>query len=252
VARKICASAAVLSIKCNNILLLLSKHPNTQTPKHPNTQTPKHPKMLTLTQIDKKYGSNTILSFNEWKVDTGVFWLKGGNGTGKTTLFRIIAGQTPFSGNVRLNTIDLKKDSINFRSKISYAEAEPQYPSFITGQELINFYKQVRQAQQCDINELTSLFEMSDFLGQNIGGYSSGMLKKLSLICAFIGDVDLYILDEPLITIDVKSATKLYNLISERAKQGKSFLLSSHQEIDDTRLQLSGVFQIKNKTINAC
>ena len=208
--------------------------------------------MLSLKQIDKKYGSHTVLSFDEWKIDSGIFWLKGGNGTGKTTLFRIIAGQTPFSGQVLLNNVDLKKDSINFRSKISYAEAEPQYPLFITGHELIKFYKDVRQAQQQGIDELTLLFEMDAFLDQKIGGYSSGMLKKLSLICAFIGDVELYILDEPLITIDVESAAKLYQLISSKAKQGKSFLLSSHQEINKEKLKISQVFEIKNKAINKC
>ena len=208
--------------------------------------------MLSLNQIDKKYGSHTVLSFDEWKIDSGIFWLKGGNGTGKTTLFRIIAGQTPFSGQLLLNNIDLKKDSIHFRSKISYAEAEPQYPLFITGHELINFYKDVRQAQQQEIDELTLLFEMDTFLDQKIGGYSSGMLKKLSLICAFIGDVELYILDEPLITIDVESAAKLYQLISSKAKQGKSFLLSSHQEINKEKLKLSQVFEIKNKAIIKC
>ena len=208
--------------------------------------------MLSLNQIDKKYGSHTVLSFDEWKIDSGIFWLKGGNGAGKTTLFRIIAGQTPFSGQLLLNNIDLKKDSIHFRSKISYAEAEPQYPLFITGHELINFYKDVRQAQQQEIDELTLLFEMDTFLDQKIGGYSSGMLKKLSLICAFIGDVELYILDEPLITIDVESAAKLYQLISSKAKQGKSFLLSSHQEINKEKLKLSQVFEIKNKAIIKC
>ena len=208
--------------------------------------------MLSLKQIDKKYGAHIVLSFDEWKIGSGIFWLKGGNGTGKTTLFRIISGQTPFSGQVLLNTIDLKKDPINFRSKISYAEAEPQYPSFITGRELTNFYKEVRQAQQQEINELTLLFEMDTFLDQKIVGYSSGMLKKLSLICAFIGDVELYILDEPLITIDVESAAKLYQLISSKAKQGKSFLLSSHQEIDKEKLKISQVFEIKNKVINKC
>ncbi|RYG17360.1 MAG: ABC transporter ATP-binding protein [Chitinophagaceae bacterium] len=208
--------------------------------------------MLTLKNIHKKYGSNTILSFEEWSIDPGIFWIKGGNGTGKTTLFKIISGQTPFSGEVELHHINLKKDSINFRSKISYAEAEPNYPTFITGLELINFYKEVHQAEQKNIDALTTLFEMNAFLTQRIGGYSSGMLKKLSLICAFIGDVELYILDEPLITIDSESADKLYHLIAEQAKQGKSFLLSSHQEIDGTQLKLDGTFQIKDKTIIPC
>lgn len=207
---------------------------------------------LTLNHIDKKYGSHTVLQFDQWKIGSGIYWLKGGNGTGKTTLFRIISGQTPFNGQVLLDEIDLKKDPISFRSKISYAEAEPQYPLFITGKELLNFYKDVRHAQQDEIDELTSLFELNEFLNQKIGGYSSGMLKKLSLICAFIGDVDLYILDEPLITIDVASASKLYDLMIQKTHQGKSFLLSSHQEINLEKLNIAAVFEIQHQQIVRC
>jgi ABC-2 type transport system ATP-binding protein len=207
---------------------------------------------LTLNNIDKKYGSHTVLAFDEWKIDAGIYWLKGGNGTGKTTLFRIISGQTPFDGTVLLDEINLKNKPTNFRSKISYAEAEPQYPLFITGKELLGFYKEVRKAKETDINALTDLFEMTPFLNQKIGGYSSGMLKKLSLICAFIGEVELYILDEPLITIDTASADKLYQLIAEKAKQGKSFLISSHQEIDATKLMINNVFAIENKRVVKC
>jgi ABC-2 type transport system ATP-binding protein len=209
-------------------------------------------KQLILKQIDKKYGSNTVLSFDEWKIGSGIYWLKGGNGTGKTTLFRIIAGHTPFTGHVLFDNTDLKKEPALFRSKISYAEAEPQYPLFITGRELLNFYKDVRQAEQNTIDQLVSAFEMTEFLDQKIGGYSSGMLKKLSLICAFIGEIDLYILDEPLITIDAASADQLYKLIALRANQGKSFILSSHQEIDQGKLTIDETFMINNKVLIKC
>lgn len=207
---------------------------------------------LRLTNIQKTYGSYSVLKFEEFSLNKGMFWLKGGNGTGKTTLFKIISGITPFEGDVYLNNISLKKQPTSFRSKISYAEAEPQYPLFITGNELLNFYKDVRKVDQKDINQLTDLFEMSAFLNQKIGGYSSGMLKKLSLICAFVGDVDLYILDEPLITIDTASADKLYQIIKEKSKQGKSFLLSSHQEIDKAKIAIDAVFMIENKNIVKC
>ena len=193
-----------------------------------------------------------VLEFDEWEIDSGIFWLKGGNGTGKTTLFRIISGQTPFEGTVLLNELNLKKQPTGFRAKISYAEAEPQYPLFITGKELLDFYKDARKASQIDIDSLTDLFEMTQFLNQKVGGYSSGMLKKLSIICAFIGDVELYILDEPLITIDTASADKLYQLILEKSKEGRSFLLSSHQEIDKDKLTINEVFTIENKKVVKC
>lgn len=208
--------------------------------------------MLLLKDIDKKYGSSTILLFHEWKIDSGIFWIKGGNGTGKTTLFRVITGQTPFSGEVELQHIALKKDPINFRSKISYAEAEPQYPAFITGRELINFYMDIRQSGQDEVDELASIFMMTEFLDHKVGGYSSGMIKKLSLICAFIGDVELYILDEPLITIDLESTIKLYELIRFKAQQGKSFLLSSHHEIDPAKIKVDKFFLIHDKKIITC
>lgn len=205
--------------------------------------------MLSLTNINKKYGSHEVLNFVEWKVDDGIHWLKGGNGTGKSTLFRIISGQIPFKGEVELNGINLKKEPIKFRSKISFAEAEPQYPLFITGQELIDFYLETRKAKREQAEELTAYFDMTAFIDQKVGEYSSGMLKKLSLICAFIGSPNLYILDEPLITIDIASADKLYQLITEKVKEGKSFLLSSHQEVNADKLKLDRLFQIVGKQI---
>ncbi len=205
--------------------------------------------MLSLSHIHKKYGSHEVLNFSAWKIDPGIHWLKGGNGTGKSTLFRIISGQTPFTGEVELNGVNLKKQPVKFRGMISFAEAEPQYPLFITGQELIDFYIETRKAALSQATYLADYFEMSTFLNQKVGGYSSGMLKKLSLICAFIGNPTLYILDEPLITIDVASAERLYQLIKEKAAQGKSFLLSSHQEVSADKLILNGVFNIFDKQV---
>ena len=205
--------------------------------------------MLSLTNIHKKYGSHEVLNFMEWKIDRGIYWLKGGNGSGKSTLFRIISGQIPFKGEVQLDGINLRKEPINFRSKISFAEAEPQYPLFIKGKELFDFYVDTRKAERKQAEALADYFEMTPFMHNTIGSYSSGMLKKLSLICAFIGDSDLYILDEPLITIDSASAEKLYILIKEKASEGKSFLLSSHQEVSSDKLSVDQVFQIIDKQI---
>lgn len=205
--------------------------------------------MLSLTNINKKYGSHEVLNFSEWNVNKGIYWLKGENGTGKSTLFRIISGQIPFKGEVQLNGVNLRKEPMKFRSKISFAEAEPQYPLFIKGKELIDFYTETRKADRKQAKELADHFEMTPFLDNVVGSYSSGMLKKLSLICALVGDADLYILDEPLITIDIQSADNLYTLIKDIALQGKTFLISSHQEVSNDKLTLEKVFQIVNKKV---
>ncbi|GGC76000.1 hypothetical protein GCM10011387_32230 [Pedobacter quisquiliarum] len=205
--------------------------------------------MLRLTNINKRYGSHEVLNFSEWNINKGIYWLKGGNGTGKSTLFRIISGQIPFIGEVQLNGVSLRKEPVKFRSKISFAEAEPQYPLFIKGKELIDFYTETRKTDRKQAKDLADHFEMTPFLDNVVGSYSSGMLKKLSLICALVGDADLFILDEPLITIDILSAGKLNKLITEKASQGKSFLISSHQEVSNDQLKLDKVYQIINKQI---
>lgn len=207
---------------------------------------------LDLENIEKNYGDHTILSFDKWHLDAGIYWIKGGNGTGKTTLFRVISGQTPFKGALSLNQIDLKKQPVAYRAMISYAEAEPQYPSFITGNELLNYHIEVRKAGPQAAEDIIEQFGMTPFMDHKIGSYSSGMLKKLSLICAFTGDIKLYILDEPLITIDTKSAQVLYGLINKYQAKGSSFLLSSHQELEAGQLALKGTFQIKDRKIEAC
>jgi ABC-2 type transport system ATP-binding protein len=207
---------------------------------------------LDLENIEKKYGDHTILSFEKWRLDSGIYWIKGGNGTGKTTLFKVISGQTPFHGELSLNQINLKRQPVAYRAMISYAEAEPQYPSFITGNELLNYHIAVRKADRLAVEDIVEQFGMAAFMNNKIGGYSSGMLKKLSLICAFTGDIQLYILDEPLITIDTNSAQVLYRLINQYQAKGSSFLLSSHQELEPGQLALKATFQIKNRKIEAC
>ncbi|SHG38075.1 ABC transporter ATP-binding protein [Pedobacter caeni] len=207
---------------------------------------------LSLEHIDKKYGDHVIFSFEKWSLDHGIYWVKGGNGTGKTTLFKVISGQTPFGGELSLNGVSLKKAPVAYRSMISYAEAEPQYPSFITGNELLNYHIAVRKAEHSEAQDIVEQFGMTAFMDHKIGSYSSGMLKKLSLICAFTGNIQLYILDEPLITIDTHAAQVLYALIRSYHEKGSSFLLSSHQELEPGQLPLKGVFQIKDKQIEAC
>jgi len=207
---------------------------------------------LTLRKIIKRYGSNTILELEEWKVTNGSYWIKGGNGKGKTTLFKLIAGQTPFTGTIEIDNIFLHKNPVAYRSKISYAEAEPQYPDFLTGNELLDYYIDIKKADQKSAAILTDQFKMTAFMDNKVSTYSSGMLKKLSLILAFTGETELYIFDEPLITIDKEATAVLYQLINTRKHEGKTILISSHQEIDATTLTLNGIFEIDNQKVIRC
>jgi len=78
---------------------------------------------------------------------------------------------------------------------------------------------------------------VKSFAGYKIGTYSSGMVKKLSLALAFIGEPALLLLDEPLVTVDQASVDFIYTLIEEYFQTKKAtFLITSHQSFDNRRL----------------
>lgn len=206
--------------------------------------------MIILADIKKDYGSRTILNIPHLEIPEGIHWLKGGNGSGKTTLMKIIAGINPFDGQVRVDGVSLKSKPIAYRMLVSYAEAEPLFPEFLTGTELIRFVQQTRQASNQQVDDLLTHLAIADFIKHPVGTYSSGMLKKLSLLMSFIGDMKLILLDEPLITIDDEFMPKLLSLITQRCEAGASFIISSHQQLPNTHFECNGVLKIENQNAN--
>lgn len=188
--------------------------------------------MIRFLNYSKRYESRLVLHVPEMELNAGVYWLKGENGSGKTTFLKSIAGLIPFEGTIELQGISIKQEPMNYRRLVSYAEAEPLYPAFLTGDDLIKFYLQTRQAEPEQVNYLADMFGTSSYRNQKVGAYSSGMAKKLSLLLAFLGKPKLILLDEPFITLDQKSLQVLPELISNYSQQGTSFIISSHQAFD--------------------
>lgn len=188
--------------------------------------------MIRFENYRKSYASKLVLAVPELQLQQGIYWLKGENGIGKTTLLKSIAGLIPFEGTIQLQGISIKREPIRFRQLVNYAEAEPLYPGILTGKDLINFYKQTKQATQEQADELIEIFDIGSFVGERIGTYSSGMAKKLSLVLAFIGKANLILLDEPFITLDQKALHVLPELITAYAQKGSSFIISSHQPFE--------------------
>ncbi|MEO7984523.1 MAG: ABC transporter ATP-binding protein [Bacteroidota bacterium] len=206
--------------------------------------------MLKLVKVKKKYNSRTVLEVPLLELSSGIYWLKGPNGSGKTTLLKMTAGLIPFEGDILFNDISTKHSPLLYRQQVSWADAEPLFPAFITGIELISLYCGIRKQPVQTAEKLIELFKMNDYVNTATGTYSAGMTKKLSLLLAFLGDAPLVILDEPLITLDPEAFTTVCSYILERHQHtGTSFLMSSHDELDD-RLQLSGKeVVVQNQTV---
>lgn len=164
-------------------------------------------------------------------LDGPFYWLKGENGSGKSTLFKSIAGLIPFSGQIEVEGIDINKDRIGYRMIVNHAEAEPSFPTFLTGTELVDFYTTTKKADKQHVAKLMAALGIGAFVGNKTGTYSSGMLKKLSLVLGFIGHPKLILLDEPLITLDQASVSNLMLLIENAIDSGITVIITSHQQL---------------------
>lgn len=202
--------------------------------------------MLHFEKFKKFYQGRQIISIPSLTLTPGIYWLKGNNGSGKSTLLKAVAGLLSFEGEITLHSeIALKKQSVAYRKLVNYAEAEPIFPAFLTGKELIQLFCSAKGLVPGQAEYYLESMQMQHYMDQHVGTYSSGMLKKLSLVLAFIGKPDLILLDEPLITIDAESLAVLYRWILEQHQQeGTSFLLASHQELEHPELSKAAVLQV--------
>ncbi len=201
---------------------------------------------LRINNYSKRFGDKLILSVPSIYLPPGIYWVKGENGSGKTTLLQSIAGLIPFDGEISVAAISLRTQPSDYKKIVNYAEAEPFYPDFLTGDDLISFYVSAKKGTNEQVLQLVNSFGIAAYKSAKIATYSSGMVKKLSLMLAFIGQPKLILLDEPLITLDVSAVTKLQELIKTYRDRGVGFLITSHQEVEIPEYAMSRIFVANN------
>ena len=206
--------------------------------------------MLDIPQLRKSYGELEILNIDNFNLDKGLFWIQGANGTGKSTFFKAICGIISFEGDSLIDNISLKKSPVDYRKKITYCEAEPEFPDFLTQKDLLHFVAKARGAKQKQINMLQEALGTKSYENQPIGTYSSGMLKKTGLMLTFLGKPSIILLDEPFTAIDHQSVDNLIELINEYQSTYKvTFLVTSHIDSGHYHLPFNRVYKIEGKNI---
>lgn len=206
--------------------------------------------MLNVQNFSKSYNNHTIIAVENLVIPEGIHWFKGINGSGKSTFFRSVAGIIPFDGTITWNKLDIRKDDVAYRMQVNMSEADPLYPDYLSGYDLVKFIAEAKKADDQQLNHLATVLGVDVYWKTPMGTYSSGMLKKISLLTAFLGNPKLIMLDEPLITIDVRSVQIVYELVKEYSEQrGVSFLLSSHQDFIFEKLSIGNTYLVQNQTI---
>ncbi len=183
---------------------------------------------LKLENVTKKYGKNIVLENINLQINNSLTVIKGINGSGKTTLLRMIAGiEYITEGDIILEHYSIKKNPVEYRKLVNFSEAEPVYPSTITGKELLQYYIRSKKGSKEENFKIVEIFKMKSYINYPIKTYSTGMKKKLSLLLSFIGQKYFILLDDPFISLDEEGSKNLQELIVEHIKKGSCFIISS-------------------------
>lgn len=190
--------------------------------------------MLRAKSLTKYYKSTPALKRLELEVpEDTVFGILGPNGAGKTTFLRLVMGFVfPTSGTVDRGGLS--------PAEIGYLPERAFYPlrfsirNYLNTQaKLIGLTGSLRQDEVARLLQQVGLFQVAD---QQIGACSRGMLQRLGLAQALLGDPDLLVLDEPALGLDPAGQVFMREQIAALHQVGKTVLLSSHHLDEVTRI----------------
>ena len=160
-----------------------------------------------------------------------LFGFLGPNGAGKTTTIKMLLGFiAPTSGGAWLFDRPISDDQA--RRRVGYLPEQPYFPKFLTAQEVVRVHAGLSGLTGSKARERVDAclrqVEMSDHHTLPLSKCSKGMVQRVGLASALVGDPDLLIMDEPSSGLDPVGRKDLRRLLVSLKNEGKTIFLSSH------------------------
>lgn len=190
-------------------------------------------RMITVENLTKYFGSVPAVQEVSFVIERGeVAGLVGPNGSGKTTIMRILSGYfPPTSGRTYIGGYDVVKDSIKVRRKIGYfLERVPLY-SEMSVYAFLKFMASIKGSASRDIRakveEAMEACSIKSVAERPIRHLSKGYRQRVGIAQALLNDPEVIILDEPTVGLDPEQVIEIRNLI-KHLKGERTVLLSTH------------------------
>lgn len=190
--------------------------------------------MLNVRNLTGGYLNIPVLKDISFDVKDGeLVGLIGLNGAGKsTTINEIIGLLTPYKGEILVDGLNLTADPATYRKKIGFIPETPSLYEELTLKEHLELiglaYDIPEQTIMERANQLLRLFRLEERLDWFPVNFSKGMKQKVMIICAFVIDPSLLIVDEPFLGLDPVAIQDLIDLLAGARAEGKSILMSTH------------------------
>ena len=190
--------------------------------------------MLEIKELTGGYVNIPVLKDVSFEVGNGqLVGLIGLNGAGKsTTINEIIGLLTPYKGQIQIDGLELRTNPSDYRKKIGFIPETPSLYEELTLREHIETVAMAYDIEQETafkrVDKLLEMFRLKEKLDWFPVHFSKGMKQKVMIICAFVVNPSLFIVDEPFLGLDPVAIADLIQLLDEEKKKGKSFLMSTH------------------------
>ena len=185
--------------------------------------------IISLEHLKKRYGKHEVLSDVCMEIEKGeIYGLIGANGSGKTTIFKIILGLSDHQGGtVRIGNAgeSLEKG----RSRMGFFVGQNFFP-YLNARENLQYYARLKNVKN-ESDEISRVLKLVDLEGKNtaVRGFSLGMRQRLGIANAMLGNPEIIIFDEPVNGLDPQGIADIRNMFQQINRDfGTTIIISSH------------------------
>lgn len=190
--------------------------------------------IIKIENLTKKFGDVTALENVNLSMERGkIYGVVGRNGSGKTVLFKLIAGYLkPTAGRVIVSGKEIGKDT-DFAENIGIIIENPGFLKGYTGFKNLAYLASIRNvAGKEEIRESMEKVGLDPDSRKKVGKYSLGMKQRLGIAQAIMENPGILILDEPMNSLDNQGVEEVRGILAGLRDEGKTILLASHNKED--------------------
>jgi ABC-2 type transport system ATP-binding protein len=186
--------------------------------------------------LKKSYKNVPVLAGVDFEVKKGsIFALLGPNGTGKTTIVKILTTLLKQdSGNATVNGFSVSSKPDSVRQSISLTGQFVAVDEILTGKENLVMIAKLRHLKNTSqvADELLKRFGLTDAANRRVSTYSGGMRRRLDIAMSLVGNPQLIFLDEPTTGLDPEVRIEFWQILKELANGGTTVFLTT-QYLDE-------------------
>jgi len=188
------------------------------------------PPIINVNNLTKYYDRLPAVSNLSFNVKTGeIFGFLGPNGAGKTTTIKAMLGLIySNNGNVQINGQDIHRYGKQIKKYIGYMPERIAFYENLTGLQNLYFYAELKNINKNECHHLINEFGLSEHAHKKVGKYSKGMVQRLGMARAILGNPPILILDEPSAGLDPRGVKLIREKIKQLNQNGVTIFISSH------------------------